>query len=73
MAKVYSKSISVTRGIPKPKTTPDPNPTPATDEPGNTAGPNTAFVPTDSATGFRPGANDGPLLTTRQALGLDPI
>ena len=59
--------------IPKPKTTPDPNPTPATDEPGNTAGPNTAFVPTDSATGFRPGANDGPLLTTRQALGLDPI
>ena len=42
------------------------------DNPGNTAGPNTDFVPTDSATGDRPGANDGPLLTTRQALGLDP-
>ena len=43
------------------------------DNPGNTAGPNTDFVPTDSATGDRPGANDGPLLTTRQALGLDPL
>ena len=42
------------------------------DNPGNTAGPNTDFVPTDSATGDRPGANDGTLLTTRQALGLDP-
>jgi hypothetical protein len=29
---------------------------------GNTNGRGTQFVPTDSATGFRPGANDGPLL-----------
>ena len=32
------------------------------DNPGNTAGAGTKFVPTDSATGFRPDANDGPLL-----------
>jgi len=32
------------------------------DNPGNTAGEGTAFVPTDSATGYRPTANDGPLL-----------
>ena len=38
----------------------------------NTAGPGTRFAPTDSATGFR-AVDDGPLLTTRQALGLDPI
>jgi len=37
----------------------------------NTAGPGTQFVDTDSASGFRP-VDDGPLLTTRQALGLDP-
>lgn len=37
----------------------------------NTAGSGTQFVDTDSASGFRP-VDDGPLLTTRQALGLDP-
>ena len=42
------------------------------DNPGNTAGPNTEFAETDSASGFR-SVDDGPLLTTRQALGLDPI
>ena len=31
-------------------------------ESGNTNGPGTQFVPTDSPTGFRLGANDGPLL-----------
>jgi len=41
------------------------------DNPGNTAGPNTQFAETDSASGFR-SVDDGPLLTTRQALGLDP-
>jgi len=38
---------------------------------GNTNGPDSSFVLTD-ASGERPGANDGPLLTTRQVLGLDP-
>ena len=42
------------------------------DNPGNTAGSNTEFAETDSASGFR-SVDDGPLLTTRQALGLDPI
>ena len=32
------------------------------EEPGATNGPDTQFVPTDSATGYRPTANDGPLL-----------
>ena len=45
----------------------------ASDVVGNTAGPGTQFVPTDSATGDRPGADDGPLITTRQELGLDPL
>ena len=45
----------------------------ASDVVGSTAGPGTQFVPTDSATGDRPGADDGPLITTRQALGLDPL
>ena len=42
---------------------------------GNTNGPGTPFVERDSATGapLVPGVSDGPLLTTRQALGLDPI
>lgn len=42
---------------------------------GNTAGPGTPFVERDSATGapLVPGVSDGPLLTARQALGLDPI
>ena len=41
---------------------------------GSTAGPNTVFAVRDSATGARlDGGNDGPLLTSRQALGLDPI
>ena len=40
----------------------------------NTAGPGTADVERDTATGARmDGGSDGPLLTTRQALGLDPI
>ena len=40
---------------------------------GNTAGPNTVFAVRDSATGARlDGGTDGPLLTSRQALGLDP-
>ena len=41
---------------------------------GGTAGPNTVFAVRDSATGARlDGGTDGPLLTSRQALGLDPI
>ena len=41
---------------------------------GSTAGPNTVFAVRDSATGARlDGGNDGPLRTSRQALGLDPI
>ena len=41
---------------------------------GSTAGPNTVFAVRDSATGARlDGGTDGPLLTSRQALGLDPI
>jgi len=42
---------------------------------GGTNGPGTPFVERDSATGapLVPGVSDGPLLTTRQALGLDPI
>jgi hypothetical protein len=42
---------------------------------GNTSGPGTPFVERDSATGVPlvQGVSDGPLLTTRQALGLDPI
>ena len=43
----------------------------AQDAIGNTAGPDTEFAETDSASGFR-SVDDGPLLTTRQALGLDP-
>jgi len=42
------------------------------DNPGNTAGPNTEFAETDSASGYRT-VDDGPLITARQALGLDPI
>jgi hypothetical protein len=41
------------------------------DNPGNTAGPGTAFVETDSATGDRPGANDGPLLKADGTLAYD--
>jgi hypothetical protein len=37
-------------------------PTGSGGEVGNTNGPGTQFVPTDSATGYRPTANDGPLL-----------
>jgi len=41
---------------------------------GNTAGPDTDFVERDSATGARmDGGSDGPLITSRQALGLDPV
>jgi hypothetical protein len=41
---------------------------------GNTNGPGTPFVERDTATGGRmDGGSDGPLLTARQALGLDPI
>ena len=41
---------------------------------GGTAGPNTVFAVRDSATGARlDGGTDGPLITSRQALGLDPI
>jgi len=40
----------------------------------NTAGPGTEFGERDTATGaLMNGGNDGPLITTRQALGLDPI
>lgn len=40
---------------------------------GNTYGPGTDFTFRDAATGERAdGKSDGPLLTTRQALGLDP-
>jgi len=40
---------------------------------GNTNGPGTQFTERDTATGARmDGGSDGPLLTTRQALGLDP-
>jgi len=41
------------------------------DNPGNTAGEGTAFVSTDSATGDRPGANDGPLLKADGTLAYD--
>ena len=41
---------------------------------GNTAGPGTAFAERDSATGARlDGVSDPEPITTRQALGLDPI
>ena len=41
---------------------------------GNTAGPGTKFGERDSATGvLLDGRSDGPLLTARQAAGLDPI
>ena len=41
---------------------------------GNTAGPGTKFGERDSATGaLMDGRSDGPLLTARQAAGLDPI
>jgi len=41
---------------------------------GNTAGPNTDFVERDPGSGARmDGGSDGPLITTRQALGLDPV
>ena len=40
------------------------------DNPGNTAGAGTKFVPTDSATGFRD-ANDGPLLKADGTLAYD--
>jgi len=39
--------------------------------PGNTAGEGTAFVETDSATGDRPGADDGPLLKADGTLAYD--
>ena len=41
------------------------------DNPGNTAGEGTAFVSTDSATGDRPTANDGPLLKADGTLAYD--
>jgi hypothetical protein len=41
------------------------------DNPGNTAGEGTAFVSTDSATGDRPNANDGPLLKADGTLAYD--
>jgi len=40
---------------------------------GNTAGPNTDFVERDSTGARMDGGSDGPLITTRQALGLDPV
>ena len=41
---------------------------------GNSAGPGTAFAERDSATGARlDGGSDPEPITTRQALGLDPI
>tara|TARA_X000001382_G_scaffold78453_1_gene55016 strand:+ start:1219 stop:2124 length:906 start_codon:yes stop_codon:yes gene_type:complete len=41
---------------------------------GNTAGPGTLYGERDTATGaLLNGRSDGPLLTTRQVLGLDPI
>ena len=41
---------------------------------GNTAGPGTEFGERDTATGaLMNGGSDGPLLTSRQALGFDPI
>ena len=43
-----------------------------TDSSGNTAGSNTEFAETDSASGYR-SVDDGDLITARQALGLDPI
>ena len=43
-----------------------------TDSSGNTAGPDTEFAETDSASGYR-SVDDGALITARQALGLDPI
>jgi hypothetical protein len=41
---------------------------------GNTAGPGTQMGERDTATGaLMNGGSDGPLITTRQELGLDPI
>jgi len=44
------------------------------DDFGNTAGPGTKYGERDTATGaLMNGGSDGPLITTRQELGLDPI